>query len=147
MEESSAPIVVGARQTSSATTLVMEIAAPAPACLLAKAVNGSSVPETTRKMIVSVTRRICSAISFGVFLREAPSTIAIILSRKLSPRSAVTRMTSQSERTVVPPVTALRSPPDSRITGADSPVMALSSTEAAPSMTSPSIGICSPAVT
>ena len=45
---------------------------------------------------------------------------------------------------MVPPVTALRSPPDSRITGADSPVIALSSTEAAPSMTSPSAGICSP---
>ncbi|MPN21488.1 hypothetical protein SDC9_168868 [bioreactor metagenome] len=147
MDESSAPMVVGARQTRSATRLVMEIAVPAPACLLAKAVNGRRVPETTRKMIVSVTSRICSAISFGVFLREAPSTMAIILSRKLSPRSAVMRMTSQSERTVVPPVTALRSPPDSRMTGADSPVMALSSTEAAPSITSPSIGICSPAMT
>ncbi len=33
------------------------------------------------------------------------------------------------------------------MTGADSPVMALSSTEAAPSMTSPSAGICSPAWT
>ncbi|SQC88681.1 Uncharacterised protein [Klebsiella pneumoniae] len=38
-------------------------------------------------------------------------------------------------------------PPDSRITGADSPVMALSSTEAPPSMTSPSQGIISPAST
>ncbi len=34
----------------------------------------------------------------------------------------------------MPPVTALRSPPDSRITGADSPVIADSSTEATPSM-------------
>ena len=32
--------------------------------------------------------------------------------------SAVTRTTSQSDSTRVPPVTALRSPPDSRITGA-----------------------------
>ena len=47
----------------------------------------------------------------------------------------------------MPPVTALLSPPASRITGADSPVMALSSTEAAPSITSPSPGICSPAFT
>ena len=38
----------------------------------------------------------------------------------------------------VPPVTALRSPPLSRMTGALSPVMALSSTEATPSITSPS---------
>ena len=58
--------------------------------------------------------------------------MAIIWSRKLWPASAVTRTTSQSESTVVPPVTAERSPPDSRMTGADSPVMALSSTDAAP---------------
>ena len=95
----------------------------------------------------SATRKICNAISLGVFFLAAPSTIAIILSRKLSPASLVTLTTIQSDRTVVPPVTALRSPPASRITGADSPVMALSSTEAAPSMTSPSAGICSPAFT
>ena len=93
------------------------------------------------------TRKICNAISFGVFLREAPSTMAIILSRKLSPASLVIRTTIQSESTVVPPVTALLSPPASRITGADSPVIALSSTEEAPSITSPSPGICSPAFT
>ena len=52
-----------------------------------------------------------------------------------------------SESTRVPPVTAERSPPDSRITGADSPVMADSSTEATPSTTSPSPGINSPAMT
>ncbi|SUB72573.1 Uncharacterised protein [Pluralibacter gergoviae] len=57
------------------------------------------------------------------------------------------RMTSQSERMRVPPVTEAKSPPDSRITGADSPVMALSSTEAPPSITSPSQGIMSPAST
>ena len=47
----------------------------------------------------------------------------------------------------MPPVTAERSPPDSRITGADSPVMADSSTEPTPSMISPSAGMISPAVT
>ncbi len=41
----------------------------------------------------------------------------------------------------MPPVTALRSPPLSRMTGADSPVMADSSTEAIPSTTSPSPGM------
>jgi hypothetical protein len=53
------------------------------------------------------------------------------------------RTISQSESTRVPPVTDEKSPPASRMTGADSPVMALSSTEAAPSITSPSSGITS----
>ena len=47
----------------------------------------------------------------------------------------------------MPPVTALRSPPDSRMTGADSPVIADSSTEAMPSITVPSPGMTSPAST
>ena len=98
-------------------------------------------------MIVRVINKICNAISFGVFLRLAPSTMEIILSRKLFPASAVTLIISQSLVTVVPPVTALLSPPDSRMTGADSPVIALSSTLATPTMTSPSMGICSPAFT
>ncbi len=49
----------------------------------------------------------------------------------------------QSDSTRVPPVTEEKSPPDSRITGADSPVMALSSTEATPPITSPSAGMTS----
>ena len=52
-----------------------------------------------------------------------------------------------SDSTRVPPVTADRSPPDSRITGADSPVIADSSTDATPTTTSPSPGINSPALT
>ena len=88
-----------------------------------------------------------SAISFGVFWRLAPSTSAIMRSRKVSPGLAVTRTTSQSDTTRVPPVTEERSPPDSRITGALSPVMALSSMEAMPSITSPSVGTVSPAST
>ena len=47
----------------------------------------------------------------------------------------------------MPPVTAERSPPHSRMTGADSPVIAASLTEATPSITSPSLGIRSPAST
>ena len=69
----------------------------------------------------------------------------IMRSRKVWPRSAVIRTTMRSDRTFVPPVTAERSPPDSRITGADSPVIADSSTDATPSMISPSDGIASPA--
>ena len=53
----------------------------------------------------------------------------------------------QSESTRVPPVTAERSPPASRMTGADSPVIADSSTDATPSMISPSPGMTSPADT
>ena len=92
-------------------------------------------------------RRIESAISFGVFCRAAPSTSAIMRSRKVWPGSEVMRTVSSSESTLVPPVTALRSPPLSRMTGADSPVMADSSTEAMPSMTSPSPGMISPTET
>ena len=57
------------------------------------------------------------------------------------------RTTISSLSTRVPPVTAERSPPDSRMTGADSPVIADSSTVAMPSTMSPSPGITSPAVT
>ncbi|MNN02590.1 hypothetical protein D3C81_1152540 [compost metagenome] len=68
-------------------------------------------------------------------------------SRVDSPGLLVMRISSQSETSRVLPVTAERSPPDSRITGADSPVMAASLTAAIPSMTSPSAGISSPALT
>ena len=91
--------------------------------------------------------RIDSAISFGVFCRSAPSTKLIIRSRNDSPGPAVIRTLIQSESTFVPAVTAERSPPDSRMTGADSPVIADSSTDAMPSSMSPSPGISSPAVT
>lgn len=88
-----------------------------------------------------------SAISFGVFCRSAPSIRPIIRSRKVEPGAAVMRTLIQSDRTSVPPVTAERSPPDSRMTGALSPVMAASLTEATPSITSPSEGMSSPAST
>ena len=98
-------------------------------------------------MIVSPASRMLSAISFGVLRRSAPSTSAIIRSRNDLPGSCVTSITSRSESSFVPPVTAERSPPDSRMTGADSPVIADSSTEPTPSMISPSAGITSPAST
>ncbi len=79
-------------------------------------------------MIVVPDSRIVSAISLGVFCRCAPSTSAIIRSMKVSPGLEVMRMTIRSESTLVPPVTALRSPPLSRMTGALSPVIADSST-------------------
>jgi hypothetical protein len=65
----------------------------------------------------------------------------------VSPGLAVIFTTIRSLSTVVPPVTAHRSPPASRITGADSPVIADSSTVATPSTMSPSPGMISPAST
>ena len=109
--------------------------------------NGLSVTHTSRKITVSAASKIVSAISFGVFWRCAPSTSEIMRSRKPSPGLTETRILISSDSTRVPPVTALRSPPLSRMTGADSPVMADSSTVAAPSITSPSAGIISPART
>ena len=99
------------------------------------------------KIRVSAASRMPRAISFGVLRRSAPSTRAIIRSRNDLPGSWVISTTIRSESTLVPPVTALRSPPASRITGADSPVIADSSTEAMPSITVPSPGIASPAST
>ena len=99
------------------------------------------------KMMVSEASRMFSAISFGVFCRLAPSTRAIIRSMNVSPGLEVILTTIRSDSTVVPPVTADRSPPDSRMTGADSPVMADSSTDATPSTTSPSPGMTWPAST
>ena len=106
---------------------------------------GTSVATANRKMIVKPAIMMFSAISFGVFCRSAPSTSAIMRSRNVSPGFDVILILMRSDRTRVPPVTALRSPPDSRITGALSPVMTDSSTVAMPSMTSPSPGMISPA--
>ena len=139
--DSKPPIVVGIRHTSSAISTMICWSA------CAYIANGCRVATAMKKMIVSPASRIDSAISLGVFWRSAPSTSAIMRSRKVSPGLAVIRTTIWSERTRVPPVTAQRSPPDSRITGADSPVIADSSTDAMPSITSPSDGIGSPADT
>ncbi|MDC4205942.1 MAG: hypothetical protein MPW13_16455 [Candidatus Manganitrophus sp.] len=62
-------------------------------------------------MIVNAASRMVSAISFGVFCRFAPSTIAIMRSTKVSPGLPVMRTTIQSDSTRVPPVTPQRSPP------------------------------------
>ena len=135
MAESRAPMVVGMRQTSSATSTTTSCGAPAYVAI------GASVATAARKTSVRLASRIDRAISLGVLRREVPSTSAIILSRKVSPAAAVMRTTMRSDSTRVPPVTALRSPPASRMTGADSPVMADSSTDAMPSTMSPSPGI------
>ena len=141
IDEMSAPIVVGIRHTSSAISTGTGTDTPAYRA------RGRSVTTTSRNTRLSTASRMLSAISFGVFCRTAPSTSAIILSRKVLPGLDVTRTRIQSDSTRVPPVTAERSPPDSRITGADSPVIADSSTLATPSTISPSPGMISPAAT
>src|SRR5580658_1111144 len=99
------------------------------------------------KMMVSEASRMFSAISYAVFCLKKKTTRAIIRSMKVSPGLEVIFTTIRSDSTVVPPVTADLSPPDSRMTGADSPVMADSSTDATPSTTSPSPGMTWPAST
>ena len=108
---SSAPIVVGISETSSAIRIVIDTAVPA------NVANGRSVTTTARKTIVRPASRIESAISFGVLRRSAPSTSVIMRSMNDCPGSCVISTTMRSESTRVPPVTALRSPPDSRMTG------------------------------
>jgi hypothetical protein len=71
MADSRPPIVVGIRQTSSATSTVMLTTAPGRR-LHAEHRKGSSVTVTTRKTMVSATSRMVSAISLGVFWRLAP---------------------------------------------------------------------------
>src|SRR6266850_4652003 len=109
--------------------------------------NGCSVTTASKKIIVSPASRMLRAISLGVFCRSAPSTSAIMRSINVSPGFEVMRILIWSDNTRVPPVTAERSPPASRITGADSPVIADSSTDATPSMISPSEGMNSLAET
>ena len=53
--------------------------------------KGCSVTTASRKMMVSPASRIVRAISFGVFCRLAPSTRAIMRSRKVSPGLDVMR--------------------------------------------------------
>ena len=141
MAGSKPPIVVGIKQTSKATRVITSSLVPT------KAASGKSVTTINKKISVKTASKIERAISFGVFWRFAPSTRAIMRSRKLSPGNVVTLTTISSEMTLVPPVTLEKSPPASRNTGALSPVMALSSTIANPSTISPSIGIKPPAVT
>ncbi len=147
MAESRPPIVVGIRQTNSEISTVTEGACPLPLAETLYIANGCSVTTASRNTSVNPAITMFSAISLGVFCRSAPSTSAIMRSRNVSPGLEVIFTLIQSESTFVPPVTALRSPPDSRITGALSPVIADSSTLAIPSITSPSPGIVSPCST
>ena len=83
MALSSAPMVVGARHTNSATSEAMVVGFAMPSWLAPNPLNANSDTDTTKNTMVSAMSRISSAISFGVFLRAADSTMAIIWSRKL----------------------------------------------------------------
>lgn len=76
MAESSPPIVVGISVTSSAASTGTEGATPL------KLASPTTLATATRNTMVSPASRISSAISLGVFWREAPSTSAIMRSRK-----------------------------------------------------------------
>ena len=86
--ESSAPMVVGMSETSRAIRIVCEVD------VWAKIANGRSVTTAATNVIVRPASRMLSAISFGVLRRSAPSTSAIMRSRKDCPGSWVTRITS-----------------------------------------------------
>ena len=156
MAANRAPMVVGIRHTKSATRVGTSVPKlfsgsvmpryPIMYCSAFQAM-GHSGTTTIRKIRVNADSTSVSAISFGVRCRMAPSTSAIIRSRNESPLDAVMRTTMRSESTSVPPVTPERSPPASRMTGADSPVIDDSSTEAMPSIISPSPGMTCPVST
>jgi hypothetical protein len=67
MAESSPPMVVGIKHTSSATSTVMVTGAPSFATATLNSENGSKVAVASRKTRVSAMSRIVRAISFGVF--------------------------------------------------------------------------------
>ncbi len=54
-------------------------------CVPDQLAKKGSVTTTNKKTSVSPASRMSSAISFGVFWRLAPSTMAIMQSRKVSP--------------------------------------------------------------
>ena len=88
MADSRPPMVVGIRQTSSATSTMID-------CWAAR-VDGERLQRwrtASRKMMVRPASRMSRAISLGVFWRLAPSTRAIMRSRKVSPGLEVIRTT------------------------------------------------------
>ena len=71
--ERSPPMVVGIKQTRSATSTVTVTGAPCPATSTLNNENGRSVIHTIRKIMVNAASNMLSAISLGVFCRLAPS--------------------------------------------------------------------------
>ena len=121
MAESSPPMVVGIRQTSSEINTVI-VGGDAGACR-ADAVDrvGLQGDDGQQEDDGQAGQQDRERDLVGRLLPLAPSTSAIIRSMKVSPGLEVIWITIRSDSTFVPPVTALRSPPLSRMTGADSP--------------------------
>ena len=139
MADSSAPMVVGIRQTSRATSTMIDWRGVGVDGERLQRDDGQQEDDREpgqQDVEGDLVRRLLPARP----LRPGRSSGR----GSVSPGLGGDRTTIRSDSTRVPPVTAERSPPDSRITGADSPVMADSSTEAMPSTTSPSPGISSP---
>ncbi len=136
--ESSAPIVVGIRQTSRAMRMISGCSCPSSRRAVERC-DRDQEHDRERGEQHGERDLVRRALAGGALdERDHPVDERVA-------RLEVMRTTIRSDSTFVPPVTALRSPPDSRITGADSPVTADSSTLATPSITSPSLGITSPA--
>ena len=91
MADSSAPMVVGIKVDEQRDQDDDRDGAAGVAAKL------GIVTVAKTKMIVMPASRMLSAISFGVFCRTAPSTSAIMRSRKVEPWLAVIRTLSQSE--------------------------------------------------
>lgn len=89
-----APFVVGANPASNAITLVVDTRLSRPPACARNRRRAINVAQTARKTVVSVTSANLQQSRWGL-LCAAPSTMAIILSRKLSPASAVMRIISQ----------------------------------------------------
>ena len=138
---SSAPIVVGINATSSAISAVTEIS------VCAKRANGRSVDDDDEEDErqageQDVQRDLVGRLAPLGTLDERDHPIEERLPgllRDLDDDPVAEHAGS--------PRDGARSPPDSRMTGADSPVIADSSTEAMPSTTVPSPGMTSPAST
>ena len=73
----------------------------------------------SRNTIVRLEQDVQGDLVRGLLTLRALHERAIIRSMNVSPGFDVISTTMRSDSTLVPPVTALRSPPDSRMTGAD----------------------------
>ena len=107
-------MVVGIRQTKSATSTGDADGLPVP--LAARESENGQRRVTSRKTMVSPPAGWSSAISLGVFWRWRLDHGDHAVDEGLAGFAAM-RITIQSDRTRVPPVTGEKSPPASRITG------------------------------
>jgi hypothetical protein len=141
MADSSPPMVVGIRHTSSATSTVIVTGAPAGrlhAEERERQQRHRHQQEDDGQRHQQNGQRDSRWASSGVWRLRPSRSCGRGTSRRVD-RDAHHEPVRQHARAAGD---GEKSPPDSRITGADSPVMALSSTEATPSMTSPSAGSC-----